>query len=418
MRRVLTSHETQPIDIGPICPALINSTDPYPCPQIAAPGYLQSIIDPTFGSKVTRISGDPGTPMVNADGTTIGTWANMTRHRYSTMPVWSSDGKYIWLYFGNGLLLDGETYKPIRFTTSSQVGNSPLWHPIIPDIMIVNKNNQIVFYNLRTGQTTVKVSVSGYEGFFFNTRTAPSNDGRLVAVNARRLIDSKIVGLLFDLETGQKVFPDYDFVANGFVDEGTPGTNAYQISPTASGMYVHIDGWIPTGVNNNSLFYDLNGNLVSEVVHNNIECPGHADLTFDTLGRDIYTGVSKDRTQGYGQVAFVVADGLPVQIISPLAATHTSGRNTAFKGWVFGSNTGDNGTVWRMKLEPPFNNNARVERIAHVHDALSTHCGYYCEPQAVPSPNGSKVIWAGDWDGTLTGVHSFVADVSDICPIQ
>ena len=43
------------------------------------PPYLRPIVDPVFDSKVTRISGDAGSPIRNLDGE----WGKVVRHHYS-----------------------------------------------------------------------------------------------------------------------------------------------------------------------------------------------------------------------------------------------------------------------------------------------------------------------------------------------
>ena len=48
-------------------------------PDTIKPPYLRPIVDPVFASKVTRISGDAGSPIRNLDGE----WGKVVRHHYS-----------------------------------------------------------------------------------------------------------------------------------------------------------------------------------------------------------------------------------------------------------------------------------------------------------------------------------------------
>ena len=48
-------------------------------PDTPKPDYLESYIDPAFGTKVTRITGDPGTAIPDV----YGVWGNIARHHYS-----------------------------------------------------------------------------------------------------------------------------------------------------------------------------------------------------------------------------------------------------------------------------------------------------------------------------------------------
>ncbi|GEM_PF-2452395 len=52
---------------------------PVEIPNIAQPGYLESYADPVFGSKVTRITGDPDTLIPNLDAK----WDAVARHGVS-----------------------------------------------------------------------------------------------------------------------------------------------------------------------------------------------------------------------------------------------------------------------------------------------------------------------------------------------
>ncbi|HEC43448.1 MAG TPA: hypothetical protein ENI20_11525 [Bacteroides sp.] len=42
------------------CDLITNNTTYLPVPEIDKPGYLKSVWDPTFGTKITRIVGEPG----------------------------------------------------------------------------------------------------------------------------------------------------------------------------------------------------------------------------------------------------------------------------------------------------------------------------------------------------------------------
>ena len=62
---------------------LANEADPvFPkrapraMPDIPKPPYLSPIVDPVFGSRITRISGDAGSPVRNLDGE----WGHVVRY--------------------------------------------------------------------------------------------------------------------------------------------------------------------------------------------------------------------------------------------------------------------------------------------------------------------------------------------------
>ena len=82
-------------------------------PKVKQPAYLESFSDPTFGSKVTRITGDPGSPILNIDAK----WDSVSRHQYSKNSAWNCAQSLIYLGRHHGfpsmLFLDGTSYKPL-----------------------------------------------------------------------------------------------------------------------------------------------------------------------------------------------------------------------------------------------------------------------------------------------------------------
>lgn len=110
-------------------------------PETARPGYLA--FTPTLASQtsselqswVVRIAGDSGTTIRNFAGTSIGTWNQLAQHDYSLKgSPWSINEAWYWIenptgtgcggpYNGNAVLLDGQTYQPIK-SVSTITGDS------------------------------------------------------------------------------------------------------------------------------------------------------------------------------------------------------------------------------------------------------------------------------------------------------
>jgi hypothetical protein len=82
-------------------------------PTMPRPGYLDSNIDPVFGSKVTRLTDEPGKLIKNIDAR----WDKVARHGYSKEPAWNSDQSILLLRQHQGfpslIVLDGTTCEPI-----------------------------------------------------------------------------------------------------------------------------------------------------------------------------------------------------------------------------------------------------------------------------------------------------------------
>lgn len=89
--------------------------------NMTQPGYLQTLADPTFGTPITRITGDAGSPLVlpiNTGGTASFYWSGAVRTRYVTDSSWNVDSSLLMLRsYDPGLpyqiVLSGSTYQPL-----------------------------------------------------------------------------------------------------------------------------------------------------------------------------------------------------------------------------------------------------------------------------------------------------------------
>src|SRR5262249_2898145 len=76
-------------------------------PTVAMPQYLSPIIDPTFGTAITRI----------ADQAAFGVADKYIRHNYAKNQPWNSDGSLVLLGYPvyPAPVLDGRTYQLLRW---------------------------------------------------------------------------------------------------------------------------------------------------------------------------------------------------------------------------------------------------------------------------------------------------------------
>ena len=127
---------------------------PWAMPDIAKPPYLSPIVDPVFGSRITRISGDAGSPIRNLDGE----WGQVVRHHYSKDQAWNADMSMLVLTRHKGkpnpLFLDGRAYEPL-FTI--RLPGEARWHPTDPDVMLYVRDNRIGRFDVRTGKDHERV---------------------------------------------------------------------------------------------------------------------------------------------------------------------------------------------------------------------------------------------------------------------
>ncbi len=106
--------------------------------DIPRPEYLKSIIDPVFGSRITRVTGDPGLTRGGVN------WGDRARHHYSKDQPWNADQSLL-MIFNNGkpstLILDGETYQ-LSFALDFP-RDEIRWHPQNPNLLIYTKGNKL-----------------------------------------------------------------------------------------------------------------------------------------------------------------------------------------------------------------------------------------------------------------------------------
>ena len=135
-----------------LCEGLITGNGNYPMTGLSQPGYMETVIDPEFGTRITRIS-DAG---------------DVIKPAYSTMPVWNADESLMILWDRDQqghILLDGKTYEFIRNLSDINPSDleEPAWHATDPDILFYpesgKKNGEYVKlfirYNVKTKEKTI-----------------------------------------------------------------------------------------------------------------------------------------------------------------------------------------------------------------------------------------------------------------------
>ena len=386
---------------------LVTGTEARAAGPLAKPGYLQSVVDPAFGTTLTRVSGDPGTPIPVVGGT----WPQVAGPAYAKVPAWSADGAYLLLSVagavggGVSLVLDGATYRVV-----GKAGPAPsyAWHPSAPDVLIgVTGGGAVVTHNVRTGATATRVAASGYTGGWLGKGEGnPSTDGRYVPVVARRAADGREVVYVADAVAGTKS-ADLDPAAQGFSDLDWAGVSQ-------SGRYLFLFG-TADGVWGRAKVYDR---ATLARVHYWTDYPtGHSDLGVDAAGNDVIFGVVGAAPYAHHFIARRLDTGAIADLTGAVASYnwHATTRNTARPGWGYAA-TNDrrgyplDGEVYAVKLD----GSGLVERYAH-HRANVTD--YDAHPFPVPAPDGRRVLFRSNW-GASGGrpVQAYVADARPLCP--
>jgi hypothetical protein len=364
-------------------------------PPLAKPGYLSSVIDPVFGTKITRITGDPGTtvPVVG------GTWGTRERHHYSKDQAWNADMSILYLEERGGgpqLFLDGHTYQ-VLFSYVEESQDAARWHPRDPHIMFYVGDHDLRTLDVSTGARTTIATFSGYSDF-----TIGEAEGNLS-------VDGTKIALTGTSPTGQKVTFAYDIAAkHKYPDVVMPSNQEGSATVSPKGDYLlvgYADGM--TAVR------DLQGNLLQD--WNEGGLPDHYDVAIDTDGSEVAVGSA--RTEQYmGQIVKRrLSDGVVTLLEHGGYGSHTSTRNLGRPGWAYLS-------FFQSDENPPYSQEVAavkldgsgvVERLVQHRSTEDVH-DYYAEAQPSPSPDGSKVIFASDWGDATGPIQAYVVDLPDV----
>lgn len=341
-------------------------------PSISMPGLRQSIIDPNFGTKITRI-GDAG-----------------MRHSYSRIQPWSPDEKYLFLAKGGSWFLDGMTYAPIKVQHLPYVAT---W--INNTQMIGTRTNKLVLVDVPSGQEqTIRVfpefGTSATIVTMGEGEGAPSDDFRYWALMGRRL-------------DGRESVFCYDRSTDTIVGEKLFNSHPNNCTMSAKGNYVIVE-WSSggTGEEQGTWLYTRDMVRVRQIWTGT----PHMDVGLNAAGEEVACSL------GGGSVNYYrLSDGQTYKLV-PSATTwswvgHISLHGPA--GWALCSpndheNLPGNEQLGLLDLSKA---NATTARIwGHTHQDNPT---YEMQPQAVLSPSGTRVLFASNWHSGNT--YPFVASM-------
>ncbi|MCA0316697.1 MAG: hypothetical protein LCH88_01390 [Proteobacteria bacterium] len=368
-----------------------------PAPETALPGYLQPSRDPAYGTPYTRIT-DPGATL----GAGIACGRDMCRHRYSSAQAWNADQSLLLIPIGCGGLcfFDGRTYEPLF--RRARFGECE-WHPLRPEAMICVTPSAVLIWEPKSAREQVLYRASNYRDLKFGPNKGnPSNDGRWIAIRALAPGGGEVV-FAFDLAEQRK--------GADIPLQGLPGrTNSCTISPL--GLHVACFQNVPDGTDQ-AFIFSRDGNLVQRWPEHHR--PGHGDMTVDADGSEVYVGISKAPPDRYFIIKRRLTDGA-VTVLAPTGeGQHASLRSTGRPGWVFVTYAGDPAAVARRPGWAPFarevvalkiDGSGEFRRVVHTH---SVRHDYWNEAQASPSPDGTQIIWASNWNRPGGPIHAFVA---------
>lgn len=375
---------------------IANDLTPHPMQDIAKPNYLETIVDPSFGTIIRRISNaGPG---------------GVIKPMYSTIQAWNADETRMILYDQtNGVhqLLNGITYEFIRNLDDVRPGDLEqlFWDFNDPDILyyLDAATNEFVKYLVSTGNKEVLVNLKEISNC--TGSISMGNDVQMMSW------DSDVIGFRCD---NSETF-SYRISTQELVSFNIDDINYTAAMPAPSGnLFYH-----------NVSSYDTSGNFKARLNKSKIE---HSCLGRMVDGTDADFSVTFDAGPNGGCLGNIVAfnlntgDCLPV--ISedlgydyPKTGTHISAVAHKNPGWIAASMIGFEGDGQSLldqelvvaRVEP---GNVNVYRIGH-HRADEDEFDYWGEPHAVISPTGTRVLFGSDWSGSEDGisVESYVVEL-------
>lgn len=352
-------------------------------PPNSLPSYLQTFEEENFGNNVTRVSS-----LSNFGGDNIS-----LRHAYSKRQVWNSDGSYILLAGNNPKLLSGSSYSLIA--TLSGMGN----------MGFSNTNRLMSFHTLSSSNIFQKklLNESNFTVSTVFTRIFSNYNSLSHHTNENNVsVDDKYIALYGTrTTTGNTCWVViYDIELDIIISEtnlNTPISNVNWVSMSQSGNYVVIqyntDG---SGSHQGTKSYDRNLSFVSHLI-NSIP---HGDLGYDINNNEVFVSshanyIRSNRLDGIGsEIQYTYVSG-----------GHVSCRNINRPGWAYVNDHGSSSSpgdydsfreVFAVKLDEKPDGVITVNRFTKSYAYAGI--GYYHQPQAVASPDGTKVLFASNME--------------------
>lgn len=413
---------------------LTDSSAVFAEPAAPKPAYRDTVLDAVFGTRVTRITGDPGSALGGAPGV----WGTDARHVYSKQQPWNATGTLLTLENRGGgatsspVLLDGETYAPVGTPCSSYDAYDYRWHPspahANEQINVNRAGTELMWFDVTRCVKTRSWTLPFAADYGIGSGEGNvSADGRYVVISdASRMV-------VVDMDPQAPNAPGYPYKRIGPVytmppcslEVGAP-TNCPigNISISPSGRYIDVK-YGAVGTSCDTLcdmhrIFEVDTNLVirpHNMASSSQRCGSfanrpngwvfplkHADMTTDPFdnNEDVLVGGRACPGSNLGHVVKVrLRDGRVTSLTDPsneAGYMHGSGRATSRPGWFYVTFDRAASYIGRrfyseivaVKLD----GSGSVQRFGHYHSTAST---YRAQGHGVPSPDGRRILFASDW---------------------
>jgi hypothetical protein len=411
----------------------------------ARPGYLAPALDPRFMTRLMRVTNDAGQPTTPVPGT----WGPDARHVYAKQQAWNATGTLLTVENRGGrptpLILDGDTYEP-RFAPCAGYDHWDYrWHPspehANEQIAVNRSGTELMWYDVVNCRKT-----RSWQLPFPSDYGIGSGEGNVSADGRYVVISDSTRMVVVDMDTPKgRIGPVYTFAPCSLkVGEPDFCPNG-NISISPSGRYIDLkfaQGSEPCDTTcDMHRIFEVDTNLVIRP-HNMdsaaLRCGSfaarpngwvfplkHADMALDPFdhNEDVLLGGRACPGARFGHVVKVrLRDGKVTPLTDPAneaSYMHGSARNTLRPGWfyvTYARGTPDkryNAEIVAVKMD----GSGTVERFGHYHSTASV---YRSQAQAVPSPDGRRVLFASDWAedcgpgcGSKSVFNDYVYDARD-----
>lgn len=379
-----------------LCAGLVSDKGAHPMTPLGKPKLGEAVTDAEFGTSIRRISAVA----------TVGATPAI-RPLYSTISAWNADESRLLLYdvSAGHLLYDGKTYAFIENLDISPADVEQVyWHTSDPDQLRYVDGTTLIAYHVSTHE---KETLATFD--FCQGSASGGSDPMFTSW------DSKRIGLKCD-STGFI----WDVARNKAVGQKTLDENPAQVAPSGTLAYLSDSGGVTDETLNVVRTLDL------------AEPYGHASLGRLANGHDTWNGVTYDPgpngDQSIGSlVTFDLSDGSSKVIIGPDTgypyppSGHVSAMAYRQPGWVFVSTIGDHAGAGLLDDENLIadTNTGAVCRIgrhrSYGKDNTKLGESYWAEPHTVPSPSGTRAVFASDW-GNGASVDAYVVELPSYAP--
>jgi hypothetical protein len=376
---------------------------------LAKPGVGQTAVDAEFGTTIRRITnaGDQHAivPM------------------YTTISAWNADESYLILYQvggGNHQLYDGKTYAYVRDLDINPADVEQVyWDTADPDLLYYTDALQFIRYHV---STKAKDMLHSFADVCGTTPVTNGTDPMFTSWDSHRL----------GLTCGSKMFI-YDHSTNTVLGPvATSGTPPAQVAPSGTLAFLEAGS---------GQVLDENLQLVRSLglqVPDNHASLGRLANGHDTWNGTVYDDGNDDAKSNVGNLAtWDMTDGTGGAVIGPKTGYpyppdgHVSAMAYKQPGWIFVSTyfVGDwNGTsgpapngLLDLENLVADTNTGKVCRVGRhrswgkTNNALTAVDNYWAEAHTIPSPSGTRAVFASDW-GNGTSVDTYVLELPSYKP--